>query len=112
MRYYGGRLTVRYDVLDPAWLDRAVEWLAGTGRAPYFLLEEHEIPEFRQRFRGAKALGGLDVRPLLIYEAHRITGRVYLFDPVTPVPQTWHPAPIENPQPRCPAPAARPPDYR
>ena len=94
-------MTVRYDVLDPAWLDRAIEWLAREGQRPYILLEEQEIPEFRQRFRGAKALGGLDRPPLLIYEAHQIAGRVYLFDPVNPVSQTWQPRPFRDPQPGC-----------
>jgi hypothetical protein len=102
LRYYGGRLTVRYDVLDPAWLDRALEWLAREGRHPYILLEEHELPEFRQRFRGARALSGLNGTPLLMYEADQIAGRVYLFDPVFPASQTWQPAPIQDPQPRCP----------
>lgn len=26
-RYYAGRITVRFDLLDEAWLDRAVQWL-------------------------------------------------------------------------------------
>ncbi len=106
LRYYGGRLTVRYDVLDPASLDRAVAWLAREGRRPYILLEEDELPQFRQRFRGASALRGVDGTPVLIYEADRIAGKVYLFDPVFPVSQTSHPAPIRDPQPRCPLPAA------
>ena len=95
VRYYGGRLTVRYDVLDPAWLDRAVEWLAREGRRPYILLEEQELSEFRQRFRGARALSGLDRTPVLTYEAYQIAGRVYLFDPVAPASETWEPAPIQ-----------------
>ena len=102
--YYSGRLTVRYDVLDQAWLDRAVEWLAGAGRRPYILLEEQEVAEFRQRFRGARAVSGLDRAPILIYEADQIAGQVYLFDPLGPVSQTWQPAPIRDPQPRCPRP--------
>jgi hypothetical protein len=101
VRYYGGRLTVRYDVLDGAWLDRAVEWLAREGRRPYILLEEDEVPDFRRRFRGARAVAALEGTPVLIYEAHQIAGRVYLFDPVFPASQTWHPPPIRDPQPRC-----------
>ena len=101
VRYYGGRLTVRYDVLDPAWLDRAVEWLAREGRRPYILLEEQELPEFRQRFRGARALSGLDRTPVLTYEAYQIAGRVYLFDPWSRCHRHGQPAPIQEPQPRC-----------
>ena len=95
---------MRFDVLDPAWLDRAVEWLARAGRRPYILLEEQEVAEFRQRFRAARAVSGLDGAPLLIYEADQIAGRVYLFDAMFPASQTWQPAPIRDPQPRCPRP--------
>ncbi len=34
IRYYAGRLTVRWDVGDPAWLDRMVDWLAAHGPPP------------------------------------------------------------------------------
>jgi hypothetical protein len=37
-RYYGGRATLRFDLLDEAWLDRAVAWLASQDRHPYVLL--------------------------------------------------------------------------
>ena len=43
IRYYAGRLTLRWDVGDPAWLDRTVEWLAAHGHHPYFVLEPQEI---------------------------------------------------------------------
>ena len=102
LRYYAGRLTVRYDVLDPAWLDRAVEWLREQGRHPYILLEEQEVEEFRTRFAAGNRLGRLEMSPVLVYEAHQIPGRVYLYDPLNPAAETWHPAPIRDPQPRCP----------
>ena len=35
LRYYAGRATVRFDILDPAWLDRAAAWLNDRGRHPY-----------------------------------------------------------------------------
>lgn len=111
MRYYGGRLTVRFDTLDPAWLDRALDWFARNGRRPYILLEEQEVPEFRARFRGAAAAARLEMAPILDYEAHLIRGRVYLFDPRASEPRTWRPAPIQDPQPRCPLPAPAPPLY-
>src|SRR5262249_59597563 len=28
LRYYAGRLTLRWDIGEPAWLDRAIDWLA------------------------------------------------------------------------------------
>ncbi len=111
LRYYGGRLTVRYDNLDPAWLDRALAWFEGQGRHPYILLEEEEVTEFRTRFGGGSRTGMLELDPMLTYEAHQIAGRVYLFDPRTsadprtPAPTIWEPEPIQDPQPRCPVPA-------
>ena len=110
LRYYGGRLTVRYDVLDPGWLDRAIGWLELKGRHPYVLLEEQEEREFTERFGSISRTGRLEMTPVLVYEAHEIAGRVSLYDPRNPTATTWYPAPVENPQPRCPAPAA-PPDY-
>lgn len=35
-RYYAGRTIIRYELIDPAWLDRAVQWLNAAGRRPYF----------------------------------------------------------------------------
>jgi dolichyl-phosphate-mannose-protein mannosyltransferase len=102
LRYYASRLTVRYDIMDPAWLDRAVEWLQAQGRHPYILLEEQEVDEFRARFAARNRLGRLEMSPILVYEAYRIPGRVYLYDPLNPSAETWQPAPIADPQPRCP----------
>ena len=108
LRYYAGRLTMRYDILDAAWLDRAVEWLHAEGRHPYILLEEQEVDEFRARFAARNRLGRLEMSPILSYEAYEIAGRVYLFDPLNPSGNTWQPAPIQDPQPRCPEKADSP----
>ena len=102
LRYYAGRLTMRYDILDRASLDTAVEWLRAQGRHPYILLEEQEVEEFRTRFGGRSRLGQLELSPILVYEAYQIRGRVYLYDPLNPSATTWQPDPIPNPQPRCP----------
>jgi hypothetical protein len=34
IRYYAGRLTLRWDYVDPIWLDRTVEWMADHGHQP------------------------------------------------------------------------------
>ena len=60
LRYYAGRLTLRYDQLEPEWLDRGVEWLRGRGVASYALLDEWEVPEFRRRFPGQSAIERLE----------------------------------------------------
>ena len=102
LRYYGGRLTVRYDVMDRTWLDRALAWLEQQGHKPYILLEEQEVEEFTKRFAANSPVGRLQMTPIMTYEAHLVSGRVFLFDPANPSATTWQPAPIEDPQPRCP----------
>lgn len=66
VRFYGDRLSLRFDILDPAWLDRSLEHLRGAGYVPYFLLEEWEVPQFRERFAGQRALALLDRQPLAV----------------------------------------------
>jgi hypothetical protein len=80
LRYYAGRATVRFDLLDGSWLDRAAAWLLEHGRHPYVLIEDWEMPLFRQRFGAANTLGELRLAPVLAYKAYQIPGRVYLFD--------------------------------
>ncbi len=76
MRFHAGREAVLWDSLDSAWLDRAVAWLAERGLQPYLLFERREEPEFRARFRGASALGGLDWPPRL-----DLNRQVRIYDP-------------------------------
>ncbi|MGE3841727.1 MAG: ArnT family glycosyltransferase [Vicinamibacterales bacterium] len=106
VRYYGGRQSLQFSELDPAWLDRAVEWLAREGRKPYFLLEDWEIPVFTARFAGQRAGLATTFSPVLAYEADRIHGTIYLFDPDRPTGPIRRPLPIRNPQPLSPRPAA------
>ena len=63
VRFYTGRLTVRYDSLPPDSLDRAMELLRARGFRPYFLLEAWEEPAFRDRFARTSTAGRLDWRP-------------------------------------------------
>jgi hypothetical protein len=62
--------------MDPAWLDRAVGWLAAQGRAPYLLLERREEADFRDRFRGHAEIGGLDWPPRF-----NLGGQARIYDP-------------------------------
>jgi hypothetical protein len=107
LRYYGGRDTMRFDLLHEEWLDRAVAWLTEHGRRPYFLIEDWERPIFEKRFAANNALGRL-ASPLLAYRAYGIPGTVYLFDPAVPAAATVEVPPIRDPQPRCPLPTAPP----
>ena len=44
IRYYAGRITMRYDLLDSQWLDRAVDWLSARKIRPYLLIDKWEEP--------------------------------------------------------------------
>ena len=72
LRYYAGRLTLRWDWLDPEWLDRAVEWLTARGHHVYILLEAPEVDPFRARFGRADAIGRLDWVPLVTFRGRSI----------------------------------------
>jgi len=121
VRYYAGRQTVRFDWLDEAWLDRAIDWLQAHGLRPYILLEEWERPMFRERFEARNRLGGLAFRQVFVYR-NPATPAVYLYDPLgsetTPpevvtrlpeVPDCVPPAPLEPLRPTSgPAPGVAP----
>ena len=49
LRFYTGRLTVRWDWLDEPWLERAPADLESIGYRPFAVLEGWEIPEIRKR---------------------------------------------------------------
>jgi hypothetical protein len=84
IRYYAGRTIVRFDLIDPAWLDRVVQWLTARGRPPHFLLEEYEVLEFEKRFSASNAHGKLTIAPIMEYRAPGVAGAIYLFDPARP----------------------------
>jgi len=63
IRYYANRLTVRYDLLSPRWLDQAMVALAARGYHPFIALDEGEEAIFRARFAPFSDLGRLDWPP-------------------------------------------------
>ena len=75
VRFYGHRTTLVWDVLDPAWLDRAIAFTRMRGLEPYLLFERWEEPIFRQRFAGSD-IGKLDWPP-----AAEIAGQVRIYRP-------------------------------
>ena len=77
IRYYGGRMTVRYDQIDRDWLDRSVVWLSEQGLESYLLADEWELPSIKQKFAGTRAIAALDAPPVLIYEGG---AKAQLFD--------------------------------
>jgi Dolichyl-phosphate-mannose-protein mannosyltransferase len=76
VRYYSGRATVRWDHLDPAWLDRSLDELGRLGLTPYLLLESWEEPQFKERFSAASAHGRLDWPPTALFVT-RVPVRLY-----------------------------------
>ncbi len=63
VRYHAGRLTLRWDWLEPEWLDVAIATLQKRGVPTYVLLEAWEDAEFRTRFKGQRLLAELDKGP-------------------------------------------------
>ncbi len=59
-RFYSGRITVRYDIIEPSDLATVVSQLRQLGYVPYLLLDDWEEPQFRARFGGHTPLGRLD----------------------------------------------------
>jgi hypothetical protein len=76
LRYYGSRLTLRFDYIDRLWLDRVVDWLAARGVHAYVLLDQSEIEPFRARFAGTTVVERLRLPPILSYRS----GDTQLFD--------------------------------
>jgi hypothetical protein len=76
LRYYSNRLTLRFDLLDEHWLDRAVHTLRERGYRPYFVLEEAEEVPFRDHFGDRNVLGKLDWPPA-VERTEPIRVRVY-----------------------------------
>ncbi len=60
LRFYGHRLTVRWDHFDAAWLDRSIGVFKELGYKPYFVLEETEQIQFQTKFSGKSRYGRLD----------------------------------------------------
>jgi hypothetical protein len=78
LRLYADRLTLRYDALDPLWLDRAVTYLESIGRKPYYVLDGGEVDAFRQRFGASNRTGTLDWPPLAT-----LGGTIAVYDPIS-----------------------------
>jgi hypothetical protein len=75
IRYYSGREIIRYDLLPPQRLDRLLKRLRRVGRHPYLLLDDWEVPAFRERFEDRSAHGSLDWPPML--ELEHVNVRVW-----------------------------------
>lgn len=77
IRYYAGRLTLRFDLLPRDGLDAAVDWLVSNGVRPYLAVDDWELPYVTAHFEGQRSLDRLGGPPLLEY---RGPIRAVLFD--------------------------------
>ena len=107
LRRYAGRLTIRFDSVDDGWLDQTIAWLSERGFASYLLVEDWELPRFRDKFRTQQAVSRIEGAPVIEYAGN---GTVRLFDlrstrdpslAVTRITERWQ-------GPRCPAVAPPP----
>jgi hypothetical protein len=80
LRYYADRLTVRWDILDPGWLDRSIDVLKALGYDPYLVLEDPEEGDFRGRFAKHSLLGRLNWEPIATLDTRPVV-RIYAFGP-------------------------------
>jgi hypothetical protein len=76
VRFYSGRQTLRWSVLDPAWLDRAMAFLEAEGYRPFLLFERDEEADFRQTFEPVSRWGSLAWPPMA-----DIDHEVHIYDP-------------------------------
>ena len=76
VRFYSGRPTLVWAEIDPAFFDRALDYLRSRGHRPYLLFETWEEPAFRKRFEGKSAIGALEWPPIA-----EINREVRIYDP-------------------------------
>lgn len=109
VRYYGERMTLRYDQMDPDWLDRGVTWLTEHGAHPYLLVEDWELPQWKDRFADASMLGRMNMA--VVFELQWPT-RIWLYDLAKAPTATW-PQIIGYDRPPVPrtVPPAPPPQF-
>lgn len=101
VRYYSGRLTLRYDQIDERSLDQAIAWLRDRGAHAYVLLDAGEQQEFAARFGGASTWAKLEQPPIWIYQGNPV---VYFYDPLAANAETRTYKPEEVAIASCPAP--------
>jgi hypothetical protein len=77
VQYYAELPTLLWDTFEPGTLDQTLAFVRDHGYTPYLLLESEEEPAFRERFRGASAIGGLDWPPRV-----QVGRTIRLYDPL------------------------------
>ncbi len=57
VKFHGRREALRWEALDPQWLEPGLDWLRRRGRPPYIMVESWEEPGFRKRFGDSSEVG-------------------------------------------------------
>lgn len=83
LRYYSGRLPIRWDVFFSDWLDESVRWLSSQGVQSYAVLEEWEVQDFRKRFSTQHTIAAMRT-PVAIYRAYQGRWTVFIFNLSSP----------------------------
>jgi hypothetical protein len=102
IRFYAGRLTIRYEFFSAARLPDALQWLRDRGYSPYLLLEDWEEKDYRARFAAAGPLGRLEI-PLVAEMTTPV--RVRIYDPLGTLADARDPFEIVVTGRRCTHPA-------
>jgi hypothetical protein len=66
LRYYGNRVTLRYEWLEPDVYVQAIEYLRALGRPVFVVLDDSERDAFRARYSGVADITWLDEPPVLV----------------------------------------------
>jgi hypothetical protein len=101
LRYYGGRMTLRFDFMDREWASRAPAEIERLGFHPYLMLDDFELPQFRSQF----GLAPDSTLPWPIVARMRELGGMTIWD-LAAAPATTPPVALEpGSQHLCAAPA-------
>ena len=66
VRYYGNRVTLRFEWLNPDAYDDAIAYLRASGRPVFAVLDDFEREIVRQRYASVADLSWLDREPLIV----------------------------------------------
>jgi hypothetical protein len=98
VRYYGGRMTIRWDLIDRDWTGRAAGEVERLGLHPYMVIEDWELPQMRGWF----GLGPDAPVPWPLVARMREHGGVSVLDLSTVPPGPIVPAALESGEaPHC-----------
>lgn len=76
VRYYAGRMTLRWDLVEPRQFGALLAWMRSHGHHPYLLIDAGEMPSLRSRFPNEPALAMIEWPPLASF----FRNETFLFD--------------------------------